>query len=334
VVDVGFNSATPMTEAQRDYHERLAETVDRLRQAGIPTIWISMSNHSELHAPTQTWPAAAPQPRDPEALARLDFAEHDAAGPKPFTDENRAFIQKYGPKADEYVFPKAFFDAFAGAEDTGRMEKYLNDQRAPQYAIDIHKAISGPQMKELLQSWGTQQVLIEGGNADVCVMSTAMGAAMAGIKSTILTDLVVSRDDPDAQKGPGFAQALISNKLHNITDNPAALASDPTHRAFADPTLLREDEKAKIRESVDYGTSQDTVLRLQRAAQPQSPDTPRAETDGYGRDQPISASPSLSKFGVVQAPVPAAEAPAAAPPTAPPPEAKQSPRRAQPGLRL
>lgn len=273
VVDVGFNSESPMTDAERGYHEKLSARIDELRAQGIPTVWISMSNHSTLHAPEQNWPAAHPQPRDPEALARLDFTEHGPAGSKPFTDENRAFVEKFGPKDDEYIYPKAFFDAFTGVDDIQRLQPYLNGQRAAQYAIDIHKAIDGPQLKDLLKQWGTQEVLLEGGNADVCVMSTAMGAAMQGLKATVLTDLVVSRDDPAAQKGPGHHEALISSKLDKIINNPQALADDPTHSAFADPALLSADEKAKIGSNIRYGVSNAVIASLSHNTAPQTEGT-------------------------------------------------------------
>ncbi len=260
VVDAQFGGDKEMSPAQEAYLKKLSKSVADLREAGIPTIWISMSDVSKLHIPNGNAQPGAPRHGASE-LDRLDFIAHevDRNGNRTsgISEKNAEFIDRFGPRSDEVLFQKAFFDAFTTPQDVDKLEDHLKSQRPEKYAIDVRSAFDGPALQDHLQRLGVQHVTIMGGNSDCCVMSTAMGAALNGLQSTILTDRLVSRDDPNGEKPAAWHEQKVKEKLHKIVDDPAALKGDPTHEAYSKAPLLSGAEKEKIRTTIGYSKVDD-----------------------------------------------------------------------------
>lgn len=266
VVDVTFGGATDVTPEQEAYLKGVRETADKLREQGIPTIWISMSQLSRMHLPEE---GAGSGPRDAAQLRPLEFIDH-ADADKPVTEKNLAVLKAYGPRADEALYQKAFFDSFVMPADVGKLETHLKNHRGKEHAIDVHNAFEGQEhLASYLEKLGTQHVTIMGGNSDVCVMSTAMGAATHGISATVLTDRVISRDDPDATKGAQHHVDKITAKIDKLLHDPAALKDDVTHKAYADGTLLDGREKSAIAEKIDYKTAGEAVAFFTKPTAPE-----------------------------------------------------------------
>jgi len=226
--------------------KKIHESVEQMRKAGIPTVWIALGDRNALHKPASNNTTA----RDTADIERAGFFGHPPGEiDKAHLKEFKKLMKQYGPKKDEAIFTKTYFGSFSEPDDLKRpgLASHIKGQHNGDAAAT---ALSGKTLHEYLQSLHTQRVTIMGCNSDVCVMETAMGAAMKGMKSVVISDRVMSEDDKSFSK-PDFQEDKVRTKLHNITDNPAALRDDLTHKAFANAQALTTEEKGNIRENID-----------------------------------------------------------------------------------
>jgi len=262
--------------------ERARHTADALRERGIPSIWVSMDNRSQLYLPTDTWPSASSRTRDMAQLEQGGFfgrsPNMSEAELKKFEEFRQRFSQ-IGPRTDEAMFPKAFFSAFASQEDLQRpdMREFFTSQRQAEHAIDIDRAFHGQSLQDYLKSMGVKEVTVMGGNADVCVTETALGAAKNGFKATILTDNVVSRADGAGVRPSSQYEGDLRNLHERMLDSPQQLAADPNHptkEGYKSGTIFSEADKTAIRNNVRMGTLDHFISSLPEApavAQPHQP---------------------------------------------------------------
>lgn len=156
--------------------------------------------------------------------------------------------------------------------------------RKIQHVGGIDNVFHGKTLLGYLKSRGVEQVTIMGGNADVCVTETAMGAARNGMRTTILSDHII-RDTDQAGINPPAQYENELRVLHDQTLNrPHELVNYPTKTALSTGTMYSEADKAAIRNNLQIETldsflshSLEHTVNLQREQQ-QAPQRPRTRS--------------------------------------------------------
>ena len=126
----------------------------------------------------------------------IRFPYHAPRTPEQIRDEH-LLDRAIGRKGGKTVFFKTGFDAFADGRN-----------------------MNGDTLHSYLQLTGTRRLTIMGGNADVCDLATAIGAARKGYEVTILSDLIIGRNNLDGDTS--VSEAQIRETLHNILSTPDA----------------------------------------------------------------------------------------------------------------
>jgi len=236
--------------------ERVRRSADALRARGIPTIWLTMDNRSQLFEPTESWPSTSLRSRNIGELEQGGFFGHEPDATEEQLRKFREHFSQYGPRTDEAMYPKAFFDAFSTPESIkhlGARQHYVEQER-PQHIGGIDNVFYGQTFLDYLKSLGVEQVTIMGGNADVCVTETAMGAARNGIGVTILSDHLVSGKDRVGNNPPVQYENELQ-VLHDQTlDRPHELVNYPTKKALSAGTMYSDTDKAAIKNNVQIET--------------------------------------------------------------------------------
>ena len=260
MIDFQYSSSMPIDQMETEI-KRVAAHVEEMRRAGIPTVWVTLGEKAGLDTGT----TGATGPRSVDSLNKAGFFGHGPDTDPAHLAKFQELMAKYGPRADEAVYTKPYFGAFTEQKHIERFGAHLAQVRSD--IPNPHEALNGPTLAKYLHDMGVKEVTLMGGNSNVCVTETAMGAAMNGIKATVLSDRVVSHDDQSFSRSR-FQMDKVRGKLNNITDNPAALANDQTHSAFSNPDLLTTAEKRAIRHNVEVRSSTDylrPVVRAQRS---------------------------------------------------------------------
>ena len=181
-------------EKREAYRHAIRDSVDRLRQQGVPTIFMAIIDESRLYPATQSRLSTSPQPRDKALLEQLQLAS-------------------IAPLADEDIFVKRFMNGFTDIDDvraSPEMARYVTGQRRDGHKYDeAHYGL--PTLLQHMQALGARQVSIMGGIAEYCITDNALGAAFNGLAVTILPELIAADRDEDWRPTPEHARTQQKN---------------------------------------------------------------------------------------------------------------------------
>lgn len=221
VVDLQLGCFGTMDPAvTQDYLDQVAQTLDTLRERNIPVCWLTMAEYSKLHRPLDVSP---PTRRTMEQLEDFDF--HNIFQENDSVDVYMAFLVKHGPRTNEAVFAKYFFDAFTdmrGHPDAKELWDAQRDIRPKIYQQQfdrMDKVLQGPPLIDFMREQGVKHIISFGGISTNCVLATAMGAARHGISGTVCTDLLISLKDKDRDLPPSWYEDELQTKLESKTSN-------------------------------------------------------------------------------------------------------------------
>ncbi len=249
------------------YLKSVRDTVEEFRQRGIPTIFVAIGDSSQLYP--------AGEQRD---LAKLS-------------------LTSVAPRPDEDIFLKRFMDTFTDIKDvraSTELAAYIGNQR-PDNKLE-NGNIKGAHFGETtfldhLKALGVEQVTIMGTMAEFCITDNALGAAMNGIKATILTDKVAGWKDHTYTK-PVWHEGAPELHEKSISDTLDKVKADPVFRGFKEADAGKV---SKVIDSISMRTTNDFFMEH---------DGPKvvgskfshggAKTDGdyYGRTQPETIKPA------------------------------------------
>lgn len=207
-------------DVTQDYLDQVAQALDTLRERNIPVMWLSMAEHSKLYLPSA---ASPPARRSIEELQ--DFEFHNIIHDNESRDVYMDFLAQHGPRTNEAVFCKYFFDAFTdmrGHPDARKLwdqHKTIRPEEYQQRFEEMNKILQGPPLIDFLREEGVKSIISFGGISTNCVLSTAIGAARHGIGSTICTDLLISLKDNDRVMPPSWYEDELQRKLEEKTTN-------------------------------------------------------------------------------------------------------------------
>lgn len=234
-----------------DYLGHVAQALEALRERTIPVCWLTMAEHSRLYPPKDLSPAA---PRTMQELEDLDFygLHHDNDSRDIYMD----FLARHGPRSDEAVFCKYFFDAFTdmrGHPDARKLwdtHKNIRPEEYQQSFKHMNTVLQGPPFIEFMREQGTKHIISFGGISTNCVFETALGAARHGIRGTICTDLLVSLNDSSRVMPPSWYEEEMTDRLETRVQN-AALIEKLDFTTFSDClyTLSEPEPESRITHS-------------------------------------------------------------------------------------
>src|ERR1700722_6237431 len=115
--------------------------------------------------------------------------------------DEQSIDEAIGRTPDSATFRKNGFDAFADG---------IN--------------INGASLYEYLENLGARHLTVMGGNADVCVLATAIGGVRNGYRTTILSDMLIGRNNLNGENS--INETKIKDTLAKILTEPDALRTD------------------------------------------------------------------------------------------------------------
>jgi len=255
VVDVQLGGLQHLDEkGAKNYLDSIAKSVRNLRDSNTPVIWVTMSDRNEIYPPEKGGNGNAP--RSAAQMQETDFTRSDPNNPPKHQALFDKFLKDHGPRRNEAVMCKQFFDLFTKPEDAKTDPAYAKHMEG-QTGIPLDKQKktgNGMTAEKYLEN--VKDLKIMGGNAGVCVMETAIGAAQRGKKAEIMAGAVTDRDDPQqsGQKREGFFKQKIKNRLDKILNRPGSLKNDPTHKHFSSGRILAQNNAAAIGRNISFKT--------------------------------------------------------------------------------
>ena len=219
-------------EDAKDYLNKLSDTLTGLREKGTPVTWVTMAKGLGFWGPAETKAGEVAQTRDIEQLKEMGF--HGVEPSQQYRNSNheifRAFLLEHGPRTDEAVVKKSSKSALLEKSDL---------ESRPEYTKMIETRELGETAAEYFGSQRTLadyareknigRVLIMGAFSDHCVAETAISAAVKGLQTTVMTDLVLSR-------------SIVQ---------PMSLTPPMWQRQFYDPKSEHKWHEKKVRETTD-----------------------------------------------------------------------------------
>lgn len=249
VVDVQLGCLGGMTEeGAKKYLEDIAQAVEDLRRNNIPVIWVTMSDRNELSLPEKTTNGQTAPQRSDDDLHRLDFHSRERDKDHPHRQVFLEFLKNHGPRTDEAVYQKAFWDTFTDEKDTNdpKIRKHLEAQRKESLFENGTDIFKGQGIAAYLKEQGIGKLAVMGMMSTVCVLESAMGAVRNGFQAEIMTDLVAGRGDPARDKTADWHKADLQDTLQKIIGNPAALQDHPTKFALSDRNAFSAADKNRF----------------------------------------------------------------------------------------
>lgn len=229
------------TPEQRDarlaFRQRIGEAVGLLRAEGVPSLFMSIGDSTELHLPVQPWSRQMPARRDAAFLSRVE-------------------LSGIGPRVDEPVLQKRFMSGFvsslADVRASPEREAYLTRQRFD--GRDYAEAHFGPLgLGDYMQGCGVRHVTIMGGMTSYCITDNALENALRGYRVTVFPELITSRDT-EWHSAPSHA-ATEGRKLAATLEE---IVRDPAGRGYhaGDAQSLRDAaariEQRSLTEHLDH----------------------------------------------------------------------------------
>jgi len=203
IADEGKNQ-----ETQLAYRKAIRDSIDALRARGVPTLYMTMGDSTELHLHTEPWSIKAAAVRDRAELSDLQ-------------------LTGLSPRVDEDIFRKRFMSGFIDVADvivSPEMEKYIINQR--RNGERYKEAYFGrPTLLQHIRALGVESISIMGGMTEYCITDNALDAVRNGFRVTLLPDLVVPERHIIWDASPRHATnqtAKIKNKLGEIVSNPSS----------------------------------------------------------------------------------------------------------------
>ncbi|MEZ0261005.1 MAG: isochorismatase family protein [Alphaproteobacteria bacterium] len=214
IIDTGDFTYSPLkpgsVEDQRKAHDTyikgLKDTAAALRKEGIPTVYIAITDHNQIH---DAWNA--------NTVSRLHMTELD-------------------PQPGDVVFEKRFMSGFPTMEDLQQDSKYayLSRQR-PADPVEAFVIGEKHTLTHLLKD--AQHIIVNGAMGQFCVVDNSIDAAGQGKTVTILQDNVAVWTKMEgeywknpaniATNDPAFAGRAVQAMLDELKDNPAKRAIPP-----------------------------------------------------------------------------------------------------------
>lgn len=260
--------------AQDRFIKGVRETADRLREQGIPTVWIAIKDQNVIH---DKWDAAT--------VAKLD-------------------MNGLNPQAGDVLFEKRFMSGFTTLEqleEKPALKTYIMGQRPTDganyteaFAQDLNATLT-----DLLKD--AKHVIINGGMGQFCVTDNSIDATLQGKGVTVLKENIavwkrmsppwnsenISTGDPD------FNARQVETMLNELKANPALRA-------------LPEDAPAKI-DTIKISDTGEFLRNLPALRDelgiPQPATLPGSKFAGAAKDDAvspakISAAPAVRQQGM------------------------------------
>lgn len=215
VIDTGdfkYDANNPLSgDEQRVVHDRhiqnIKDTAAALHKAGVPTIYIAITNHNQIH---DRW--------NQNTLSRLEMTE-------------------FTPQVGDIIFEKRFMSGFPTPEQLAKsdsLNKYVTGQRPTGNNDPAEAFIIGDNhtLTHLLRD--AKHVIINGAMGQFCVTDNSVDAALQGKSVTILKDNIAVWTTMEGEywknsaniaiNDPEFAGRQLQAMLDTLKKNPALRA--------------------------------------------------------------------------------------------------------------
>ena len=239
--------------AQKAYLEKVAKHIEASRAQGIPTVWVSVNNRIKFHDTE----SSSSLVRSEAQFKEMGFY----GGPERLTQEQKAafdyykdWLKKHGPRSNEAVYEKKSFGAFTDGPD---LLNHINKKE---------------------NKW--TKINLIGGNDDVCVLATAIGAALNGIKVRIMADLVKGDTNPLLDKGDQHHVDKLKRAADNLLFTPDKYEGHLGDKNFSTEFQINDENKVVIRERISFGTSQEVLSSTVRLGAANAFTAPEPSTVG------------------------------------------------------
>lgn len=195
VIDVQLGCLAYMTTQDAgDYLDNLGQTLDEMRDKGIPVTWVTMSDHNRLHRPV-SHSNNADSVRPEHELGEMNFfATRDDFDRADLREVFTSFLEKHGPRQSEAVFQKYFKGAFVCSEDArGRpgYQEILEGETGQSFSDILPRKIEQNELRDFVKESGTGHTILMGAVSTHCIAETAVSGVEQGLRQTIRSDLVL-----------------------------------------------------------------------------------------------------------------------------------------------
>ncbi|TAL29291.1 MAG: isochorismatase family protein [Alphaproteobacteria bacterium] len=244
VIDVGdFHGGTEAEKASHDaYIKKINQSVAALREEGIPTVFIAITNENQVH-----------EKLDAETRKTLKLTELDI-------------------KLGDIVFEKRFMSGFPTLEDirnSPELEKYIISQRSDHGGADYAKAFEKTDLtlKHLLHD--AEHVTVMGAMTQYCVTDNACDAAWHGKRVTVFSDTTTawSKETMEFYEKKARGEAVDPDTPKKIVQDNPAFQEEQIRATIAkkksDPAKMgRKPEEAGALDTIGIGTVTDFLKKL------------------------------------------------------------------------
>jgi len=251
VIDVGQPEDTVPGPGQppapnAGFNRAIQDSVAALRAQGVPTIWVTMGKGYRLIEPEKSWPQADAGPRSRLDLHRLGFdtvtpARDEAIFTKLFKGSFLSRDQAADPDVQQYL-ERQIPDQHMGGYDPSAGSRFDHIVANVAGLGSPDRLIDGPDLASHLRGMGCDHVTVMGVYLDHCVTDAALGSAAEGLRTTVVTDRVISsRDHAQTQSASAnrdeleseLEQARRSPGDRGLTKDQAARSSDIEFTSFS-----------------------------------------------------------------------------------------------------
>ncbi|MCB9991362.1 MAG: hypothetical protein H6867_08265 [Rhodospirillales bacterium] len=246
IIDLGFNAMD--RDDAKAYLDKLADTVQTMRDQNIPITWVAMSDKNKLHPAEDSAPS--------RTLSISELEERGYFGPYPENGPNddlfHEFLEQHGPRTDDAIYLKFFKSALMTPEDYAdnpALEQIVRADYRTDIEFDLPKpgSFEGPSMAEYMQQKGLDKPIIMGAVSTNCDLCTALSSVAKGMQPTILTDMVLSWDCPEEEVNPQTSKLLWQDNVDT------AFHADKMKARLAQ--IIHDDRQA-------WGLPEDTIEKI------------------------------------------------------------------------
>lgn len=245
VVDIQLGCVALMDRQDAsNYLDSLAKSLEDMRESGIEICWMTMSDRNQLHEPAKTLNGDQAPTRGTDALRKMDFFAAAPGSEPKNADIFEKFMDAHGPRTNEPVYQKYFFDAFATPDDAAGkpgLRQILESEKGTAYSDKPEAFANGKTLAEYLNAGNAQNLLVMGITSTHCSVGTALGGAQKGFNTTLCTDQVVSwtGNDHSRLSWRGDTGATEEwNKYHEtkMQDRLGEIVADPKREFSVEQT--------------------------------------------------------------------------------------------------
>jgi nicotinamidase-related amidase len=250
VIDVGDYSGDSSTEkaAHDTYIKKINQSVAALREVGIPTIFVAITEINQIH-----------ENIDAEMRTRLKLNELDV-------------------RAGDVVFEKRFMSGFTTLEEilsSRELERNIISQRGEHGGAEYAKAFEKTHLtlKHILHD--AEHVTIMGAMAQYCVTQNACDAAWNGKRVTVFSDTTTawSKETMEFYEKRARGETVEPNTPRTMVLDNTAFQEEQIKAAIAGKksspaTMGRTLEEAGALDKIEVGTVQEFLSQHQNLKAP------------------------------------------------------------------